>query len=252
MNPQNNNFLDNGSPTHPSLVDCPQRHNTSTPFEGAFALDPRASDWNRLPPRLDVVNHHQQYTPQPHLDHAFVHTHNTGSLFGGAVALDPCASSSATPQQHLDQRGPRNDSDDDDDDDEVDVYGGVNLEHEPGHADPAGTSHAPPSSGSPGHTWLYNLPPQSDPDLERRRRRALQQRQRREREQRERQQLESDLQDQRRVVAALRREAKWLQYVLQIHANTWAGGLARLPQLNSSCSSPSNFQLPTPSGCPDT
>ncbi|XP_050699102.1 uncharacterized protein LOC126986773 [Eriocheir sinensis] len=188
-----NNFLDGSPSAHPRLINNPRQHNSSS--SGGAALDPCTFQPN---------------TPQPSLDDAW--------QAGFTEALQPAPSNLGRYESANQETTPLPASEWNNgyNYEEVGAYGGANLEHEPRHADPAGTGHAPGGAGSRGrtlrmHEWL----PQSDPELERRRLRAVRQWQKRQREQQEAEHLQRDFDDAMREVTELSPEVNRLRR--QVH-----------------------------------
>lgn len=177
MNLQDDTFLDGAPATHPRVVDSPQQHNESNPSEGAMTLQEPYTSLLHTPQNL--LNEELQPgctgSPQPRLDN--VSTWGLDTIREVAMYFDRNPGG----LELFDiQDDPNNDSDDGDE--ELAAYGGMNLEHDPRHADPAGTSPAPlPPLLSRGRRLrLYEFPPQeSDPHLQMKRRRACLQRWRR-------------------------------------------------------------------------
>lgn len=105
-----------------------------------------------------------------------------------------------------------NDDDDGDEDDEdqvLDQYESANLEHHPLPANLSDVSASPSPPGSRGSRKLkmHELPPQSDPEMERRRKRAMRQYNQRQKEQQEMLELQKALEEKRRVVERMTNEA---------------------------------------------
>ncbi|XP_050716044.1 uncharacterized protein LOC126998422 [Eriocheir sinensis] len=233
-----------------------QTHNTSSPLRGAACLEPHASSWATPQSHLNQANF-QHHASNPFggataLDHYTSHLHSPQNLVMEAqqagfteaphpppstqeklndvttwgidkireVAMHFCKNPEVLAV--FDLQDPTNSNNgSDDDEEEMGMYGGVNLEHDPRQVDPAGTSHAPPPSGGAGSRGrrlrVHEWGPQSDPEKEKRRKDAVRQWQQRKKEKDGFKQLEKDLQNQRKVVKALRREASYLQQVLQRH-----------------------------------
>lgn len=221
MNPYTNNLFDDSPATHPRLIDDPQQDNTSSLFGGAAALDPYNP--SSITPQLQSSNHER-------LDD--VSTWKLDTI--REVATDMYNNPGLALFHHHDQYGsaipetspPVCGWDDDvgndeyDGDDMMGAYGGVDLEHEPLYDDPAGGSHSSLPSGSAGSRQrkqkMHEWPPQSDPKLEMRRKRAVRQWRQRQKEQQEVQQLHNDLENNRRAVAELIPEANRLRQRVQV------------------------------------
>ncbi|XP_050716046.1 uncharacterized protein LOC126998423 [Eriocheir sinensis] len=208
---------------HLSQLDHPyvHVHNSSNPSGGAGALDPYTSHLHSPQNLLDEAQQ-TGFTeaPQPTLNtQENLDAVNNWSIDDiREMALYFYENPEALAIFDLqDQYDPNNDSDDDEE--EVGVYGGVNLEHDPRDADPAGTSHAPSPSEGAGprgrRLKMYEWPSQSDPKMEKRRKHAERQHLQRQKKKQSFIQLENDLQKQRSVVENLRREASWLQQVMK-------------------------------------
>lgn len=179
MNPHDDtSFLDGAPATHPRFVDSYQQHNESNPSEGATALQEPYTSHLHTPQNLlnEALQPGFTGSPQPrNLDNV--------STWGIDRIREVAMYFSMHPEGlHIFdlQDDPNNDSDDGDEE-ELGAHGGMNLEHDPRHADPAGTSHAPLPSGGAGsrgrrlRMYIHECPPQSDPHQEMRRKMALRQ-----------------------------------------------------------------------------
>lgn len=188
-----NNF-DGAPATNPRLINNPRRHNNGSHFGGA------------------ATPYHNMQQPR------LVDTEQSGS----AEALHPSPSSlnrcDSTYQETTSM--PASEWNNGYDYGAGGAYGGVNLEQEPPYANPPLTSHTTlPSEGASSSqrtVRMYELPPQSDPHLEKRRKRALRQRHLRQREQQEAEQLQRNLDDAMREVIQLTPEALRLRQQVQM------------------------------------
>ena len=208
MNPYVNNFLDDSPATHPRLMNSPLQHTATSPYRGAAALNPSTAHSNthqKLHEKLDDVSTWDLHTMRNVATD--IYKSQDLALFDLQDNYQPVTNMAET--------APRlacgwNDGEYSDEE-ELGGNGGMTLEHEPRYADLAGTSHAPLPAGNTGprrrKVKMYEWPPQSDPELEKRRLRALRQWYQRQREQQEIEQLQRDLHHTMREVTELAPEA---------------------------------------------
>lgn len=172
-----------------------------------------------------------------------VENYISGSPFGELLALDPHISHPDMPQPFPGQSNynralasqqwapgnfeitstyglNNNNKGTDNDGEEVDAYSGMNNEPESGYDNPAAaTSHAPlfPMNGSHRRRMMYGLQPQSDPETEKRRRRAVRQRHHRHQNEEEKgQQIQKKIHERERTVEELSREVDQLRQEAQM------------------------------------
>lgn len=203
------NSLDDSSATRPKL-NKPQQHSASSSFRSAKTLSPYTS---------------HQYTPshfsqgnEEKLDALSTWRIDTDMYNDPSLALFEthdfaCTEYSLPKSEHICNYHNT--------DDGVSEYGAMNISQEQIHSDDAVIGHNPSllfeRAGSCSRKLkMHEWPPQSDPDLEKRRRRAKRQREHRQKEREEVMRMKNQLADVNTEVTQLIPEANRLQQRIQM------------------------------------